>query len=47
MPIGMIKDLTEGGVVGMAKNFVPRVKNIGTGDSLFNHTQAGKNILNK
>ena len=47
MPIGMIKDLAEGGVVGMAKNFVPRVKNIGTGDSLFNHAQAGKNILNK
>ena len=47
MPIGMIKDLAEGGVVGMAKNFVPRAKNIATGDSLFNHAQAVKNILNK
>ena len=39
MPIGMIKDFAEGGVVGMSKNFVPRVKNIATGDSLINHPQ--------
>ena len=39
MPIGMIKDLAEGGVVGMAKNLVPRAKNIVSGDSLFNHAQ--------
>lgn len=47
MPIGMIKDLTQGGVVGMGKNFVPRLKNIAQGDSFVNHAQAGKNILNK
>lgn len=47
MPIGMIKDLTQGGVVGMGKNFVPRIKNIAQGDSFVNHAQAGKNILNK
>ncbi len=39
MPIGMIKDFAEGGVVGMGKNFVPRVKNIATGDSFINHPQ--------
>ena len=47
MPIGMIKDLTQGGVVGMGKNFVPRIKNIAQGDGFVNHAQAGKNILNK
>lgn len=47
MPIGMIKDLTQSGVVGMGKNFVPRLKNIAQGDSFVNHAQAGKNILNK
>ncbi|MBR4003062.1 MAG: hypothetical protein IKI95_03215 [Clostridia bacterium] len=46
MPIGMIKDLTTGGVVGMGKNFIPRIKNIATGDSFVNHAQ-GKSILNK
>ena len=46
MPLGMIKDLTQGGVVGMGKNFIPRVKNIATGDSFVNHAQ-GKSILNK
>ena len=45
--VDMIKDLAEGGVVGMAKNFVPRAKNIATGDSFINHAQASKNILNK
>ena len=46
MPIGMMKDLAQGGVVGMGKNFIPRVKNIATGDSFINHAQ-GKSILNK
>lgn len=39
MPIGMIKDFAEGGVAQMSKNFVPRVKNIATGDSFINHPQ--------
>ena len=46
MPIGMMKDLAQGGIVGMGKNFIPRVKNIATGDSFINHAQ-GKSILNK
>lgn len=46
MPIGMIKDLANGGVVGMGKNIVPRMRNIATGDSIVNHAQA-KPIINK
>lgn len=46
MPIGMIKDLTQGGIVGMSKNFIPRVKNIAKGDSFINHAQ-GKIITRK
>ena len=40
MPIGMMKDLASGGIVGMGKNFIPRVRNIATGDSFVNHAQA-------
>ena len=47
MPLGMIKDLTQGGVVGMGKNFVPRLRNIAQGDSVFNHAQANTKNLNK
>ena len=49
MPIGMIKDLVNGGVVGMGKNIGPRMKNIATGDSLLNHAQFTdkKSNLNK
>lgn len=39
MPIGMIKDFADGGIVGMTKNFIPRAKNIAKGDSIFNHPQ--------
>lgn len=46
MPLGMIKDIANGGVVGMAKNFIPRAKNVGLGDNFINHPQ-GKSILNK
>ena len=44
MPIGMMKDLAEGGIVGMGRNFIPRVKNIATGDSIVNHAQ-GKTVI--
>ncbi|MBR3885693.1 MAG: hypothetical protein IKJ33_04460 [Clostridia bacterium] len=47
MPLGMIKDLTQGGLVGMGKNFVPRLRNIAQGDSVFNHAQANTKNLNK
>lgn len=46
MPIGMIKDFANGGLIGMGQNFIPRAKNVVKGDSLFNHAQA-KNILDK
>lgn len=46
MPIGMIKDLTTGGIVGMTKNIIPRAKNVVKGDSFINHAQ-GKSILIK
>ena len=45
MPIGMMKDLASGGLVGMGKNFIPRVRNIATGDSFVSHAQA--NTVNK
>ncbi len=40
MPIGMIKDLANEGVVGMARNFIPRAKNVATGHNIVNHPQA-------
>lgn len=46
MPIGMIKDFANGGLIGMGQNFIPRAKNVVKGDSLFNHAQA-KPILEK
>ncbi len=46
MPIGMMKDLASGGLVGMGKNFIPRVRNIATGDSYVNHAQ-GKILKEK
>lgn len=46
MPIGMLKDLTTGGVIGMTANFIPRAKNVVSGDSIFNHAQS-KPIINK
>lgn len=42
MPLGVIKDFANGGVVGAGKNFVPRLKNVFTGDSILNHAQQGK-----
>ena len=39
MPIGVIKDLVSGGVVGAGKNIVPRMRNIVKGDTILNHPQ--------
>lgn len=39
MPIGMMKDLATGGIVGMGKNFIPRMNNVIKGDTLINHAQ--------
>jgi hypothetical protein len=44
MPLGMIKDFANGGIVGMTKNIGPRIKNIGKGDNFINHAQ-GKKII--
>lgn len=46
MPIGMIKDFANGGIVGVGKNFIPRAKNVVKGDNFINHAQ-GKPIINK
>lgn len=40
MPIGMIKDFAEGGIVGGVRNVIPRAKNVALGDSFINHAQA-------
>lgn len=40
LPIGMMKDLVAGGIVGMGKNFLPRLNNVIHGDTLFNHAQS-------
>ena len=45
MPIGMMKDLAQGGIIGMGKNIIPRAKNVAYGDNIFNHAQ--QNFLNK
>lgn len=37
MPAGVVKDLMQGGVIRAGKNFIPRIKNIFSGDSLINH----------
>lgn len=39
MPLGMMKDLAKGGLVGMGRNFIPRMNNTIKGTSLFNHAQ--------
>ena len=39
MPIGMMKDLASGGVVGVGKNFIPRMNNAIKGTSMFSHAQ--------
>ena len=46
MPIGMIKDLTSGGIVEFTKNIKPRMSNVFTGDSIVNHPQISKKELN-
>lgn len=42
LPIGVMKDLATGGIVGVSKNFVPRLNNVIKGNTLFNHPQAMK-----
>lgn len=42
MPLGVIKDFAAGGLVGVGKNFIPRMNNIVKGDTVFNHAQLVK-----
>lgn len=39
MPLGMMKDLAKGGIVGVGKNFIPRMNNAIKGTSMFSHAQ--------
>lgn len=39
MPIGMMKDFAQGGIIGMTKNFIPRAKNVAYEDNIINHAQ--------
>lgn len=42
MPLGVMKDLVSGGLVGVGKNFIPRMNNVIKGDTVFNHAQTIK-----
>lgn len=39
LPLGVLKDVVSGGVVGAGKNFGARVNNVIHGNSVFNHAQ--------
>ena len=42
MPAGMIHDISQGGVIAMGKNFMPRLNNALHGSSVFNHADVMK-----
>lgn len=46
MPIGMMKDFAQGGIVGMVRNTKARAQNVMYGDNIFNHAQ-DKSFFNK
>lgn len=39
MPVGVVKDLMQGGVIQAGKNFVPRLRNVAKGDTLTNRAE--------
>ncbi len=39
MPFGMLHDLASGGLIQVGKNFIPRLKNAATGDTLINRAE--------
>ncbi len=39
MPLGVIKDIAQGGIVGAGRNIGPRFRNIVHGDSVLNHAE--------
>lgn len=47
LPLGIMKDIASGGIVGAGKNFIPRLNNVLRGDSLLNHAQTLKNPTNQ
>ena len=42
MPMGMLHDLSRGGLIQMGRNFMPRLKNAFTGDTLVNRAEVKK-----
>ncbi len=47
MPIGMLSDLSKGGLIQVGKNFIPRLKNVVAGDSLLNKADVKKKAKTK
>ncbi len=39
MPVGVVKDLMQGGIIQAGKNFVPRLRNVAIGDTLTNRAE--------
>lgn len=37
LPVGVVKDLMQGGLITAGKNFIPRLKNVAVGNTLTNH----------
>lgn len=42
LPLGVMKDIASGGLVGAGKNFIPRLNNVVKGNTLINHPQSIK-----
>lgn len=47
LPIGMLSDLSKGGLIQLGKNFIPRLKNVVAGDSLLNRAEIKKKAKTK
>ena len=39
MPVGVVKDMMQGGLIQAGKNFIPRMRNIVTGSTLTNRAE--------
>lgn len=48
LPLGVMKDIASGGLVGAGKNFIPRLNNVVKGNTLLNHPQSmKKKVINE
>lgn len=47
LPFGMLKDLSKGGLIQVGKNFIPRLRNVISGDSILNRADVKKKPKNK